>query len=65
MKEKFDKDKELKDFFETLPELFQSAQKIHTRAPLYTGSSTNPQVIAHIQSTFTQSDQEGDIIGHV
>ena len=65
MKEKVDKDTELKAFFETLPELFQWDQKIHTRTPLYTGSRTNPQVIAHLTSTFTRSDQEGDIIGHV
>ena len=65
VKEKVDKDIELKAFFETLLELFQLAQKIHMRTPLYTGSSTNPQVIAHIQSTFTRSNQEGDIIGHV
>ena len=65
VKEKVDKDTEIKSFFDTLPELFQLAQKIHTRTPLYTGSSTNPQVITHLASTFTRPDQEGDIIGHV
>ena len=65
VKEKVDKDTELKAFFEMLPELFQSAQKIHTRTLLYTSSRTKPQVITHLTSTFTRSNQEGDIIGHV
>ena len=34
VKAKVDKDKEIKAFFETLPELFQSAQKIQTTVPL-------------------------------
>ena len=49
VKEKFDKDTELKAFFETLPDLFQSAQKIQTKAPLYTGS----RLFGHLTSTFT------------
>ena len=64
VKEKFDKNTELKYFFQMLPKLFQSAQKIHTRAPLYVGSSNHPTVYAHMTSTFTrQTDQEGDVIG--
>ena len=53
VKAKFDKDIELKAFFETLPELFQSAQKISTQAPLYTSSRTRATVFAHMASTFT------------
>ena len=61
MKAKFDKDTELKYFFETLPELFQSAQKIQTTVPLY----ASKKVYAQTTLTFVRNTQEGDIIGEV
>ena len=61
VKENFDKEIKIKAFFETLPKLFQSAQKIQTKAPLYTGS----RIFGHLTSTFNRTNQEGDVIGHI
>ena len=35
VKEKFDRDRDLQEFFEKLPEIFTSMQKLSTKAPLF------------------------------
>ena len=65
VKEKFDRDSDLQAFFETLPALLKSAQKISTQAPIFTGQSAQPPIVATITSTFKRNpDKEGKVIGH-
>ena len=42
VKEKFDRDRDLQDFFEKLHAIFTSTQKISTQAPIFTSGGHQP-----------------------
>ena len=63
VKAKFDRYSDLQDLFETLPALFNLAQKISTQAHIFTGQSVQPPIIATIMSTFERNpDKEAKVI---
>ena len=69
VKAKFDKDRDLQEFIEKLPEIFMSAHKISTKAPLFKTGGYQPghefqsRTFATITSTFERNpDKEAEVI---
>ena len=69
VKEKFDRDRDLQAFFEKLPALFTSTQKISTKAPIFTsrghqpGQGTQSPIVATISLIFERNlDKESKVI---